>query len=378
MYVAHKEMSRVAGAKKPQEAQKAKAHWKMKAAKDAGEEYYDPSVKTTSGEETKHKKHSNKQTLKQTNTQTYNQTNNQTNNQTSKTGCVLLFCVGDRFCIAETSWRPVMGAAQRRRERRLRSWYRHEQQTVRMALATFTRQYGPGKRITRCTSRRSSSSSSPSSRSWRRLSSSTECVGYSSSDAEEGTHSANHADLRRAPQVQFLGKVVLSCVVQRQGFGPDSAENLRCSSWTRLWRARRASTTGVCSRQCRKSSLQFLDKVVACPSCFNDRRLLQTVQKTVEFPRGAVPGHDCCLPVVVQGRCLVCSIAENRRSAASCGWWSWSSTSLLRRRCNSRFGVHCCEHAATSSSSLGCANSAENHGVSTVARWRELILSSMF
>ena len=29
--------------KKPQEAQKAKAFWKMKAAKDAGEEYYDPA-----------------------------------------------------------------------------------------------------------------------------------------------------------------------------------------------------------------------------------------------------------------------------------------------------------------------------------------------
>ena len=32
----------------------------------------------------------------------------------------------------------MVGAAQRRRERRLRSWYRHEQQTVRMALATYT------------------------------------------------------------------------------------------------------------------------------------------------------------------------------------------------------------------------------------------------
>ena len=31
-----------------------------------------------------------------------------------------------------------MGAAQRRRERRLRSWYRHEKQTVRMALATYS------------------------------------------------------------------------------------------------------------------------------------------------------------------------------------------------------------------------------------------------
>ena len=42
MYEAHKEMSRAVGVKKLQEAQKAKAFWKMKAAKEAGEEYYDP------------------------------------------------------------------------------------------------------------------------------------------------------------------------------------------------------------------------------------------------------------------------------------------------------------------------------------------------
>ena len=35
-------MIRAVGVKKPQEAQKAKAVWKMKATKDAGEEYYDP------------------------------------------------------------------------------------------------------------------------------------------------------------------------------------------------------------------------------------------------------------------------------------------------------------------------------------------------
>ena len=35
-------MSRAVGDQKPQEPQKAKALWKMKAAKDAGEEYYDP------------------------------------------------------------------------------------------------------------------------------------------------------------------------------------------------------------------------------------------------------------------------------------------------------------------------------------------------
>ena len=34
--------TRAARVKKPQEAQKAKALWKMKAAKDAGEEYCDP------------------------------------------------------------------------------------------------------------------------------------------------------------------------------------------------------------------------------------------------------------------------------------------------------------------------------------------------
>ena len=35
-------MNRAVGVKKPQETQKAKALWKTKAAKDAGEDYYDP------------------------------------------------------------------------------------------------------------------------------------------------------------------------------------------------------------------------------------------------------------------------------------------------------------------------------------------------
>ena len=42
MYVSYKEMSRAVGVKKPQEAQKAKALWKMKAAKIAGEEIQRP------------------------------------------------------------------------------------------------------------------------------------------------------------------------------------------------------------------------------------------------------------------------------------------------------------------------------------------------
>ena len=38
-------MSSAVGAKKPQEAQKAKALWAMKAAKDRREEFYDPARK---------------------------------------------------------------------------------------------------------------------------------------------------------------------------------------------------------------------------------------------------------------------------------------------------------------------------------------------
>ena len=39
--------------------------------------------------------------------------------------------------MAESSWQPVMSAAQLRRQRRLRSWWRHEQQSIAAALATF-------------------------------------------------------------------------------------------------------------------------------------------------------------------------------------------------------------------------------------------------
>ena len=49
LYDAGKEMSTAVGVKKPREAQKAKALWKMKAAKDAGEEYNDPTHKDFRG-----------------------------------------------------------------------------------------------------------------------------------------------------------------------------------------------------------------------------------------------------------------------------------------------------------------------------------------
>ena len=45
LYYQNKEMSRAAGAKKPNENQKAKALWKMEAAKDRGEEFFDPERK---------------------------------------------------------------------------------------------------------------------------------------------------------------------------------------------------------------------------------------------------------------------------------------------------------------------------------------------
>ena len=38
----------------------------------------------------------------------------------------------------DPSWQPVLSAAQRRKQRRLRSWWRHEQQSIAAALATFT------------------------------------------------------------------------------------------------------------------------------------------------------------------------------------------------------------------------------------------------
>ena len=51
--------------------------------------------------------------------------------------------VGDRFVVrvlhlfmAESSERPSGGVARRRRERRMRSWFRHEQQSIRTAMAT--------------------------------------------------------------------------------------------------------------------------------------------------------------------------------------------------------------------------------------------------
>ena len=43
MYDTCKEMSRVVGVRKPQEAQKAKALWAVEAAKDRKEEFYDPA-----------------------------------------------------------------------------------------------------------------------------------------------------------------------------------------------------------------------------------------------------------------------------------------------------------------------------------------------
>ena len=43
----------------------------------------------------------------------------------------------------DPSWQPVMSAAQRRKQRRLRSWWRHEQQSIAAALATFAHHSAP-------------------------------------------------------------------------------------------------------------------------------------------------------------------------------------------------------------------------------------------
>ena len=41
----YQEMSEAAGAKKPSESRRAKAFWATKAAKDKGEDFYDPALK---------------------------------------------------------------------------------------------------------------------------------------------------------------------------------------------------------------------------------------------------------------------------------------------------------------------------------------------
>ena len=46
-------------------------------------------------------------------------------------------CVFAPFMM-DPSWQPVLSAAQRRKQRRLRSWWRHEQQSIAAALATYS------------------------------------------------------------------------------------------------------------------------------------------------------------------------------------------------------------------------------------------------
>ena len=57
-------------------------------------------------------------------------------NNNNKRQVARCFGVGDIFFMAEFSERPNGGVARRRRERRMPSWSRHEQQSIRMALAT--------------------------------------------------------------------------------------------------------------------------------------------------------------------------------------------------------------------------------------------------
>ena len=67
------------------------------------------------------------------------------NNNKVQTGCVAIFCV--TFCWPNPRGRPMAardgadggtGSARRRRERRLRSWLRHEQQSIAAVLPMVT------------------------------------------------------------------------------------------------------------------------------------------------------------------------------------------------------------------------------------------------
>ena len=76
-----------------------------------------------------------------------NNNNNNHNNRRLSQVCPLFLCV--TCCEMDLSWQPVTGAAQRRRGRRLRAAWRHEQQSIAQALATFTHHSSRGQRTAR-------------------------------------------------------------------------------------------------------------------------------------------------------------------------------------------------------------------------------------
>ena len=96
------------------------------------------TITTHNKNNTQQKQHTTKTTRKKKTTRNqHHATNNQqptTNNRLRQVAHC--FGVGDRFFMAEFSERPSGGVARRRRERRTRSWFRHEQQSIRIALAT--------------------------------------------------------------------------------------------------------------------------------------------------------------------------------------------------------------------------------------------------
>ena len=82
-------------------------------------------------------------------TQPHSHNNNSNNNNRRLSQACPLFLVRHLFCAMDPSWQPVTGAAQRRRGRRLRAAWRHEQQSIAQALATFTHHSSRGQRTAR-------------------------------------------------------------------------------------------------------------------------------------------------------------------------------------------------------------------------------------
>ena len=145
-----------------------------------------------------------------------------------------------------------------------------------------------------------------------------------------GTHSANRADLRRVSTGAVLGAMlVLSCVVQRQGLRSRQRRKpwsfCRCSSWTRLRRARRALTTGVLVQTVQKTfaavlgqgcgvpvapdsaenrgistGVHFLGMVVSCPLWCKTGAWCAALQKTVEVPQLRLVVVVVDIPVATQ------------------------------------------------------------------------------
>ena len=102
---------------------------------------------------TQHTTHNTQHTTHNTQHTTHNTQHTTHNTQQQQQQGVFPKCAHCFLCVTccemDPSWQPVTGAAQRRRGRRLRAAWRHEQQSIAQALATFSHHSSRGQRTAR-------------------------------------------------------------------------------------------------------------------------------------------------------------------------------------------------------------------------------------